>query len=179
VSDFETPQGIAVSGQYLRLISHDAFSHGALNKSAALVYWCLVPKPLSPMQLVARSGRSRATVYRALHRMSGIVDSRTGEMLPLVEKKNGLWSALPGVDLDRIALILGTAGRGRRKRAQYERERAQYRRRRNERSLRHQVSRRGKPHQATLPPVKICCYFDDFDTKQTGATSFNPSEVVG
>jgi hypothetical protein len=52
-------------------------------------------------------------VWRALNRMSRIVDRDTGEVLSMVERDAaGKWSAREDVDLDRVARALGTFGGG-------------------------------------------------------------------
>lgn len=48
-------------------------------------------------------------MFRALERMTNIVDFRTGEIINMVEKEGSLWHARE-VDLDYIALLVGTAG---------------------------------------------------------------------
>ena len=113
---------------YLKILSHDAFRYGGgLNKSSAEIFWQLSQEPLTALQLTERTGRGRSTVFRSLQRMSKIEDTRTGEVIPLVENMNGIWCAASSVDLNRIALILGTAGIGKRKRQQYRRERLEHR----------------------------------------------------
>ena len=112
---------------YLRIISHDAFRYGGgLNKSSAEIFWCLKQEPLTALQLIERTGRGKSTVFRSLKRMSKIIDARTGEVISLVESMDGIWSATSSVDLNRIALILGTAGIGKRKREQYRREQLEH-----------------------------------------------------
>ena len=112
---------------YLRILSHDAFRYGGgLNKSSAEIFWQLSQEPLTALQLIERTGRGKSTVFRSLRLMSGIEDSRTGEIIALVENTNGVWSTASFVDLNRIALILGTAGIGKRKRAQYKREQKEH-----------------------------------------------------
>lgn len=113
---------------YLKILSHDAFRYGGgLNKSSAEIFWQLLQEPLTALQLIERSGRGKSTVFRSLQRMSKIEDTRTGELISLVENMNGIWCAASSVDLNRIALILGTAGIGKRKRQQYRRERLEHR----------------------------------------------------
>jgi hypothetical protein len=112
---------------YLEVICHDAFHFGGgLNKSAAEIYWCLKQEPMTAIQLIEKTGRGRSTVFRALNRMASIVDTRTGELIPMVKSADGLWSADTSVDLNRVALILGTAGIGKRKREQYKHEQIEH-----------------------------------------------------
>ncbi|MBN1304961.1 MAG: hypothetical protein JXA13_11045 [Anaerolineales bacterium] len=108
---------------YLELVGHDVFRYGGgLNGSAAEVYWYLLQESMTARELIESTGRGRSTVFRGLRRMSSIVDSRTGEILSMVESQDGVWSAVSPVDLNHIALILDTAGIGKRKAEQYERE---------------------------------------------------------
>ena len=108
---------------YLEIISHDVFRYGGgLNKSAAEIFWWLKQEPMSANQLIERTGRGRTTVFRVLKRMANIVDTRTGEVISMVESLNGIWQAASSVDLNWVAFILGTAGIGKRKREQYKHE---------------------------------------------------------
>ena len=114
---------------YLRIISHDAFRFGGgLNKSSAEVYWWLLQGSMSVDQLITKTGRSKRTIYRVLSRMAGLVDKWSGELVPMVESKNGFWYANLDVDLDRISLIIGTAGIGKWKERQYKLEQIKHRR---------------------------------------------------
>lgn len=113
---------------YLQVVNHDAFRYGGgLNKSAAEVYWWLKQKPMTAKALIEKSGRSKTTVFRVLKQMSKIIDSRTGEVISMVQCQNTIWEISPDIDLDRIALILGTAGIGKRKRKQYQKEQRDHR----------------------------------------------------
>ena len=113
---------------YLQIVSHDVFRYGGgLNKSAAEVYWCLKQEPMLAKEIVQRTGISKSTVFRVLGKMSKVIDSRTGEVLSMVQSKNGIWEVSPDMDLNKIALLVGTAGIGKRKREQYKREQKQHR----------------------------------------------------
>ena len=113
---------------YLQIVSHDAFRYGGgLNKSAAEVYWCLKQEPMPAKEIIQRTGVSKSTVFRVLGKMSKVIDSRTGEVLSMVQSNHGIWEVAPNVDLSRIALLVGTAGIGKRKREQYKREQKQHR----------------------------------------------------
>ena len=108
---------------YLKILSHDAFRYGGgLNKSSAEIFWQLSQEQLTALQLIERTGRGKSTVFRSLKRMSGIKNTRTGEVISLVFSEDGVWNVASSVDLNRVALILGTAGIGKRKREQYKRE---------------------------------------------------------
>jgi len=113
---------------YLEILRHDAFRYGGgLNKSAAEVYWWLMQTPMTASSLIRKTGRSRTTVFRCLQRMSSVVDSRTGEIIAMVVNEKELWRLVPDIDLDRIALFVGTAGIGKRKQEQYRREQVDHR----------------------------------------------------
>jgi hypothetical protein len=108
---------------YLEILRHDAFRYGGgLNKSAAEVYWWLKQAPMTASLLIRKTGRGRTTVFRSLQRMANVIDGRTGEIISMVENRNGVWHLVPDVDLNRIALLVGTASIGKRKREQYRRE---------------------------------------------------------
>jgi hypothetical protein len=113
---------------YLEIIRYDAFRYGGgLNKSSAEVYWQLMKAPMTASALIHETGRGRTTIFRCLQRMSGIVDSRTGELVSMVQSEGGVWSLAPDVDLNWIALLIGTAGIGKRKREQYAEEQRKHR----------------------------------------------------
>jgi len=113
--------------EYLEVISHDAFRYGGgLNKSSAEIFLCLKQEPLTAIQIIERTGRGKSTVFRSLKRMLKIIDTRTGEIISLVDSKDGVWNAVSFVDLNLVALILGTAGIGKRKHEQYKREQREH-----------------------------------------------------
>jgi uncharacterized membrane protein len=58
--------------------------------------------------------------------LARVIDGSTGEVVSLVASKNGVWNLVTGIDLDLIALLIGTAGIGKRKRAQYRKEQLQH-----------------------------------------------------
>ena len=111
----------------LDLLSHDAFRYGGgLNKSAAEIYWFLLQGPKTAKDLINQTGRSRRTVYRALERMSKIIDLSTGEIINMVEKDGLCWRALE-TDLNHISLLVGTAGIGRKQVDKHKSQRKSYR----------------------------------------------------
>ena len=113
---------------YLEIVSHDAFRYGGgLNRSAAEVYWQLVQEPMTAKGLINKTGISKTTVFRVLQIMTSIIDSRTGEVLSMVQRENGLWNVSPNVELRRIAFLKGTAGIGKLKRKQYKKEQRDHR----------------------------------------------------
>ena len=112
----------------LDLLSHDVFRYGGgLNKSAAEVYWTLLHEPMPAKEIIIRTGRSRRTVFRALERMSNIIDFRTGEILHMVEKVGSCWRA-GEIDLDNIASLVGTAGTRRKQIEKHISQRRSYKR---------------------------------------------------
>ena len=112
----------------LKLLGHDAFRFGGgLNKSAAEVYWTLLQESLPAKEIINRTGRSRRTVFRALERMSNIIDFGTGEILHMVEKDGSCWRVVE-TDLNKIALLVGTAGKSRKQIEKHNSERQSHRR---------------------------------------------------
>ena len=84
------------------IVSHDAFRFGGgLNKSGAIVYWHLCIEPMNAKGLITKTGMSRRTVFRALRRMSKIVDIKTGEIIQMVTKVDKKWHPVE-VDFCRI-----------------------------------------------------------------------------
>lgn len=110
-----------------RLLGHDAFRWSGLGMSALEVYQTLQDSPLSTKEIEQRTGRHISTVRRVLNRMSSLVDIRTGEKLELVKKEtDGKWSTSE-IDLDHVALILGTAGMAEAQRRKHSKERRNHR----------------------------------------------------
>jgi hypothetical protein len=109
--------------------SNDAFRFRGLGKAAGEV-WDLLTNdgPMSVYDLVVRTGRHKKTIERALALMAGMMDPVTGECLPMVENNGDQWRAVQGVDLDHVAMIVGTAGIGKKQRDQHNRERWAHRR---------------------------------------------------
>lgn len=100
---------------------------GGLNKSAGDVYWCLLQASMNAKEISQHTGRSRRTVFRVLSRMSFILDTQTGEIISMVEKVGKEWHALD-VDLDKIARIVGTYGKGMKQRKKHRDERRNHKR---------------------------------------------------
>jgi hypothetical protein len=99
-----------------------------LGKSAALVWQALQGGPATEKELAQMTGRSPKTVKRALLKMANLVDTVTGELIPMVEKNGGQWHALADVNLDHVAQVVGTAGAGERQRKRHRQERRAHRR---------------------------------------------------
>jgi hypothetical protein len=104
-------------------MAHDSFRHGGgLNKSSGELLWQLLRSPKTITQLVHDTGRCKSTIYLRLKCMKSLVDESTGEIISLVEKHEDRWEIAPNIDLDHVAFVIGTAGIGKRKRAQYRNE---------------------------------------------------------
>ena len=89
----------------------DVFRWHGLGKSAAEMWEVLQEGPANIDELSMRTGRHVRTVKRALDRMTGLVDSITGEIIDMVEGDGKNWRALD-VNLDYVAQLIGTAGYG-------------------------------------------------------------------
>lgn len=101
---------------------------GGLGKAAGEVWQALQDQPATTIkELADATGRSVKTVKRAIARMAGIVDSTTGECMPMVatDDEGATWYALPS-DLDTLALVIGAAGRGREQKRKHDKERRAY-----------------------------------------------------
>lgn len=111
-----------------KLFQHDAFRHGGgLGKSALEVYEKLWNQPATAEELAALTGRHAKTVDRVLKKMSEeLIDVATGEIISMVECDGELWHALE-VDLDRVAEIVGTAGKLEAQRLKHNQERQRHR----------------------------------------------------
>ena len=77
---------------------------------------------MNARELETCTGRCRRTVFYALERMSHIVDTLTGEVIYMVKKVDTKWTAFE-VDLDLVAQIIGTAGKGRLQREKHKDDR--------------------------------------------------------
>lgn len=104
--------------------SHDIFRQAGLGKRAAQVWQVLQNGAATVDELARATGTHTRTIKRALARMVSIVDSHTGETLPMVASDDDgeTWYALPA-DLDKLALVIGTAGIGRCQKEQHAKER--------------------------------------------------------
>lgn len=99
--------------------AHDVFRHVGLGKTAAAVWDALQTDALTAKQLVAKTGRGRLAVNRALERMFQL------QMLGMdLTARGETWRALEHVNLDEIARDIGTYGTGTRQRLEHERQRA-------------------------------------------------------
>lgn len=109
-------------------ISEDVFRWGGLNKSGELVWAVLVNGPATVKEIAQQTGRTPRTVRNSINRMTGIVDSLTGEIVDMLETDGQYWYVKPNVDLTLIAQILGTYGTKERQRQRHRREQLAHRR---------------------------------------------------
>ena len=108
---------------YSDMLAHDAFRYGGgLNKSAARIYWLLLQQTLRTTEIANTTGISRRNVYRLLRKMQKIVNSHTGEIISMVDRQGNRWFAIE-VDLDMVALVIGTKGIGKKQRERHSKER--------------------------------------------------------
>lgn len=99
--------------------AHDAFRWQALGKTGGEVWAALQSAPLLKVAKLAKmTGRHETTVRRKLKLMF-----KLGMAEPMGD---GLWRAVPGVDLDQVAEELGTSGTGERQRAKHVRDRRRH-----------------------------------------------------
>jgi hypothetical protein len=82
--------------------------------------------PMMAEDLADSTGRDRRTVEKYLERMRTLTNQMTGEILPMVERtftaEGEIWRAL-SVDLDSVALAIGTHGKGTEQRLKHIKER--------------------------------------------------------
>ena len=106
--------------------TYNKFFETIANELRMKILYALRGKPMSVNELIKSSGSSRRTVYRALKRLSRIVDLSTGEIIEMVIKIEKKWY-VNEVDLDQIAFLLGTAGKGRKQMDKHREERRLHR----------------------------------------------------
>ncbi len=84
--------------------NHDVFRWSGLGKTGADIYNALLElREATPQEIIQRTKRGRATIYKKLDRM---------EKLNMAERiGRGKWQALE-VNLDIVAKMLGTSGQG-------------------------------------------------------------------
>ena len=116
-----------IEREWGNLYAFDAFRFMGLGRSAAAVWECLREHgPRSPKELAQRTGRSVETVRRVLKRMARLVNLATNQPIPMVMREGKLWRALD-VDLDEVAMVVGTDGDGEKQRTRHQMERADHR----------------------------------------------------
>jgi len=121
------------------LMAHDAFAHGALGSSALMIVGALYVQPgQTAVELVITSSVSRATVYRALHRLvsHGLVLDNGGTWTLAARVLESLGNRLPqpvtdpldtsGDQWDTVARQYGTAGTAAHRKTVHAAERARY-----------------------------------------------------
>lgn len=108
-----------------KIENQDAFRNGRhrLGRRAGQIYKLLFIEPLTETEIASRIGTHVKTVRRALRKMSGFVDYKTGEILSMVSvDENQRWVSNI-VDFDLIEAILGTRGATAKQKAEYQKER--------------------------------------------------------
>jgi len=119
VSSLYTPSyirdGVYKDGKSERQTAHDAFHFTGLGKTGAEIYYTLLElNEATPGELIKNTGCSRMTVYRKLDVM---------ERYQMAEKiGRGKWRALE-VNLDVVAKLLNTAGKGEQQRREHVQQR--------------------------------------------------------
>lgn len=109
--------------------SHDLWRNKVgLGKVGCQIYWVLLNGgPLSIKELSEITGRCRKTVERRTKQMSGILDTITGELIAMVERgDDGKWSAKTDFDMDYLAEVVGSAGKGFEQRRKHDDERRRH-----------------------------------------------------
>ena len=86
------------------------------------LWQALRSEPMTAEELAGVTGRDPRTVTKYLSRMANLANQMTGETLPMVNLDGDTWHALP-VDLDAVAVAVGTAGKGRDQRLKHVKER--------------------------------------------------------
>lgn len=105
---------------------HDAFRHGGgLGKSAAEICEVLLQQRATAKELQKATGRTIGTIRNKLNRMANLVDVTTGEIISMVNQVGNKWEAVE-VNLDYVALIVGTAGKGAAQRKQHKQQRERF-----------------------------------------------------
>ena len=107
--------------------AQDVFRYSGLGKAAGEMYSLLQKEELTCGELAERTGRHLSTIKRNLIKMNQIIDSRTGEIISMLERDGEKWRAV-SVNLDDIAVLVGTAGTGEKQRKKHAQERLQHKR---------------------------------------------------
>lgn len=121
---------------------HDAFrtirilSHTGKRKTLGLgkvgqqIWATLNSQSMTEEELVKHTGRSLPTVKKYLEKMARLVDHKTGEILSMVvllpTAEGEKWHALKNVDLNRVAIVVGTNGKGEKQQLRHAEERREH-----------------------------------------------------
>jgi hypothetical protein len=108
------------TNDYLNYLCHDVFRSGALAGSCAIIFDALIKAGHGTVtELSATTGRCRHTVTRVLKKLKKV---------ELAGQVGRTWHSLPydHEKLDHIAVTLGTDGKGKKMREQFEYDRQRY-----------------------------------------------------
>jgi hypothetical protein len=98
---------------------NERMSFGQIGRQ---LWQALNAEPMTAEDLASVTGRDPRTVTKYLERMAGLTNQMTGELLPMVNLDGDKWHALT-VDLDAVAVAVGTSGKGREQRQKHAKER--------------------------------------------------------
>jgi hypothetical protein len=111
------------NGYFMRNMGHDVFRYRGLSKNGLRLFEFMLGNPnLTIIQIAEKTGLNLKTIRRKIAKMkiAGLVLSDSG-------KRNAHFRVIDKPNIDQAAVILGTAGDGKRQREQYRRDREEYR----------------------------------------------------
>jgi predicted transcriptional regulator len=108
--------------------NHDVFRYQGLGKSGCEIWQAIQDGPKTIQEIEKITGRHRTTIKRKLDKMSNIIDIRTGEIISMVLLDGERYQAQEDINLDYIAELLGTKGKGEVQKRQHIREREEHNR---------------------------------------------------
>lgn len=118
-------------------LGHDAFRRRGLGKGGWEVWILLQTQQLTISEISKITGRDPSTIHRILTKLKSITDPETGSRFTLVSAPEGYGGYWEGIEindewefekeLDKVAVILGTAGLGYKQKIRHEKDRADYR----------------------------------------------------
>lgn len=123
-----TLPGTFFVGKCQLFANHDVFRQGGLGKPAAEIYEILLNRTASPEELAELTGRNVRTIKSKLKTMASLTDVVTGEIISMVCPIGDKWQAVE-VDLDYVANIVGTSGKGKAQKKHHKLERERHKQR--------------------------------------------------
>ena len=100
-------------------VKGERMSFGQIGRQ---LWEALRSEPMTAEDLASITGRDPRTVTKYLERMAKLTNQMTGELLPMVNLDGDKWHALT-VDLNAVAVAVGTSGKGREQRQKHAKER--------------------------------------------------------